>query len=297
MLHLANIHFQACFEATVYFWYFSLHPGLGIGIGYIMNAIKWDDTSLGKALGGQFHVVFLFNGTLCVFAMMVTLCSIKETPLKDLKTKKYLVEVAPGTNSARTTYHAEADGLYDEGRKEEAYGTFMQKSTQMPDGGRRRSHSGSVRSQASQGSRNRSFSGGSGHEGGGTDLEWDNSFDDRHFYDDELLTISKPDKALHSHIQFDENDEEGLTEPLLLPSSDSNNKRPVTRLRRSKSTASLKIEERERPASALQLLYSIVKMPKELRRLCLNHYLSWVAILPMYLFFTDYVGQAVYHGK
>ena len=66
---------------------------------------------------------------------------------------------------------------------------------------------------------------------------------------------------------------------------------------RRKSTTSLTDEETDAPASALQLLYSIVRMPPALRRLCISIYLAWSAFATVLLFFTDYVGQVVYHGE
>ena len=222
--------------------------GLGIGIGYVINAIDWEQTSLGKALGSQLRVVFLLNGTMCVLAMLATLCSINETPLRNLKTKKHVVDSTSVIAQPRAAYVKSNDNHNDK-KTDNIYGTFIDDSIQ--DTEKQRSHSESVNSHTSRRSHAKSSSG-SSCQLDGTDLEWDNSFDDRHFYENDLLTSK---------------------------------------------TTSLKIENRERPASALQLLYSIVKMPKELRRLCMNHFLSWVAMMPMYLFFTDYVGQAVYHGK
>ena len=56
-------------------------------------------------------------------------------------------------------------------------------------------------------------------------------------------------------------------------------------------------EEEEEPMSALQVLMSIFKMPREIRWLCLTHLFSWSGVLTIFLFFTDYVGQVVYNGK
>ncbi|XP_063952355.1 proton-associated sugar transporter A-like [Lytechinus pictus] len=52
----------------------------------------------------------------------------------------------------------------------------------------------------------------------------------------------------------------------------------------------------EEPASVLALLKSILHMPTELRCLCLNHYFGWAGMVTVLLFFTDFVGQAVYNG-
>ncbi|KAI8497124.1 hypothetical protein Bbelb_250730 [Branchiostoma belcheri] len=43
-------------------------------------------------------------------------------------------------------------------------------------------------------------------------------------------------------------------------------------------------------------LLSIIYMPKCLRILCLTNYLNWMALVSYSLYFTDFVGQAVYGG-
>lgn len=44
-------------------------------------------------------------------------------------------------------------------------------------------------------------------------------------------------------------------------------------------------------------LLSIVRMPKSLLILCLTNLFSWMSLLCYSLFFTDFVGQAVYGGN
>ncbi|XP_038044111.1 proton-associated sugar transporter A-like [Patiria miniata] len=52
----------------------------------------------------------------------------------------------------------------------------------------------------------------------------------------------------------------------------------------------------EDSVSVGRLLLSVVKMPRELRWLCLNHFLGWTGLLAIFLFYTDYVGEVVYKG-
>ncbi|XP_072036557.1 proton-associated sugar transporter A-like [Amphiura filiformis] len=54
--------------------------------------------------------------------------------------------------------------------------------------------------------------------------------------------------------------------------------------------------EEEEHMSALQVVVSIIKMPKEMRWLSITHLFSWSAVLTQFLFFTDYMGQVVYNG-
>lgn len=40
----------------------------------------------------------------------------------------------------------------------------------------------------------------------------------------------------------------------------------------------------------------MLKMPPELLRLCACHLLTWFSIIAEAVFFTDFMGQVIYHG-
>lgn len=40
----------------------------------------------------------------------------------------------------------------------------------------------------------------------------------------------------------------------------------------------------------------MLKMPSELLRLCVCHLLTWFSIIAEAVFFTDFMGQVIYHG-
>lgn len=40
----------------------------------------------------------------------------------------------------------------------------------------------------------------------------------------------------------------------------------------------------------------MLKMPSELLRLCICHLLTWFSIIAEAVFFTDFMGQVIYHG-
>lgn len=49
--------------------------------------------------------------------------------------------------------------------------------------------------------------------------------------------------------------------------------------------------------TTVQLLWlSMLKMPSELLRLCVCHLLTWFSIIAEAVFFTDFMGQVIYHG-
>lgn len=57
-----------------------------------------------------------------------------------------------------------------------------------------------------------------------------------------------------------------------------------------------KSKEEEESISAGKVLMSIIKMPCELRWLCLNHFIGWSALVSIFLFYTDYMAEVVYKG-
>ncbi|XP_031215717.1 membrane-associated transporter protein isoform X1 [Mastomys coucha] len=54
--------------------------------------------------------------------------------------------------------------------------------------------------------------------------------------------------------------------------------------------------QRQRTMSMKSLLRALVNMPSHYRCLCISHLIGWTAFLSNMLFFTDFMGQIVYHG-
>lgn len=59
-----------------------LSAGLGGGFGYVVGGIHWDQTSFGRALGGQLRVVYIFTAVTLSITTILTLVSIPERPLR-----------------------------------------------------------------------------------------------------------------------------------------------------------------------------------------------------------------------
>ncbi|XP_014593206.2 proton-associated sugar transporter A isoform X1 [Equus caballus] len=60
----------------------ALLAGLGGGFGYVVGGIHWDQTSFGRALGGQLRVVYIFTAVTLSITTVLTLVSIPERPLR-----------------------------------------------------------------------------------------------------------------------------------------------------------------------------------------------------------------------
>ncbi|KAF5912154.1 hypothetical protein HPG69_003430, partial [Diceros bicornis minor] len=55
-------------------------------------------------------------------------------------------------------------------------------------------------------------------------------------------------------------------------------------------------EQTRRTMTLKSLLRALVSMPPHYRYLCISHLIGWTAFLSNMLFFTDFMGQIVYHG-
>ncbi|NWI01464.1 S45A2 protein, partial [Tichodroma muraria] len=55
--------------------------------------------------------------------------------------------------------------------------------------------------------------------------------------------------------------------------------------------------EEKRQMTLKSLLRTLLSMPSHYRYLCVSHLFGWMAFLSNMLFFTDFMGQVVYHGN
>ncbi|MCJ8746143.1 hypothetical protein PDJAM_G00138480 [Pangasius djambal] len=62
------------------------------------------------------------------------------------------------------------------------------------------------------------------------------------------------------------------------------------------SSGDTESEEGEMETTVRLLWMSMLKMPKELLRLCLCHLLTWFSIIAEAVFYTDFMGQVIYEG-
>lgn len=62
------------------------------------------------------------------------------------------------------------------------------------------------------------------------------------------------------------------------------------------SSGDTESEEGEGETSVRLLWLSMLKMPKELTRLCLCHLLTWFSVIAEAVFYTDFMGQVIFEG-
>ncbi|XP_047419736.1 solute carrier family 45 member 4 isoform X4 [Sciurus carolinensis] len=63
------------------------------------------------------------------------------------------------------------------------------------------------------------------------------------------------------------------------------------------SSGDTESEEGESETTVRLLWLSMLKMPKELKRLCLCHLLTWFSVIAEAVFYTDFMGQVIFKGE
>ncbi|XP_075040695.1 membrane-associated transporter protein isoform X2 [Mixophyes fleayi] len=170
--------------------YHALLTGFGGALGYLVGAIDWGSTYLGRLMGSEFQVMFFLSASVFLLFLVVHLCSIPEIPMDDddgkQETKLLLAnEVLNAYGSIDTTQN--------------------------------------------------------GH-----------------------IKTELPRKRTLSHAEDDVKDD-----------TDKVQKRMTIK----------------------SLMTALMTMPAHYRYLCMSHLIGWTAFLSNMLFFTDYMGQIVYHGN
>ncbi|XP_051890098.1 membrane-associated transporter protein [Pristis pectinata] len=59
----------------------ALFTGIGGAMGYLVGAIEWKSTPLGRVLGSEYQVVYVFAASTFITFLTIHLCSIPEVPL------------------------------------------------------------------------------------------------------------------------------------------------------------------------------------------------------------------------
>uniref|UniRef100_A0A5F9CBK2 Solute carrier family 45 member 2 n=1 Tax=Oryctolagus cuniculus TaxID=9986 RepID=A0A5F9CBK2_RABIT len=65
-------------------FYQLLIKGFGGALGYLLGAMDWAHLGMGRMLGTEFQVMFFFSALVLTLCFIIHLCSISETPLRDV---------------------------------------------------------------------------------------------------------------------------------------------------------------------------------------------------------------------
>ncbi|XP_027376128.1 membrane-associated transporter protein isoform X1 [Bos indicus x Bos taurus] len=166
----------------------ALFTGLGGALGYLLGAIDWAHLELGRLLGTEFQVMFFFSSLVLTLCFIIHLCSIPETPLRDVAK-----DIPP--QQAPQDLALSSDKMYEYGSIEKVKNGYVNQELVL--------------------------------QGGKT-------------------------------------------------------KNPA--------------EQTQRTMTLRSLLRALRSVPPHYRCLCISHLIGWTAFLSNMLFFTDFMGQIVYHG-
>ncbi|XP_037828373.1 proton-associated sugar transporter A [Lucilia sericata] len=210
---------------------FTIMAGLGGFMGYSMGGINWDDTSLGRRLGGHVKAVFTIITFIFIACVTFTVTSFKEIPLWALAPSKT-------SKSARTETDHLQDGAIN-------YGTLENT------------------------------------EYNASELN-ENPFD----------KLTSNDVQQQSDYFKSNADENEIGETSFMATDGIQQQQEIyPNINENENVAA------EQPVENLShYLLSIVYMPHSLRMVCLTNLFCWMAHVCYSLYFTDFVGEAVFNG-
>uniref|UniRef100_A0A1A9VFU1 Proton-associated sugar transporter A n=1 Tax=Glossina austeni TaxID=7395 RepID=A0A1A9VFU1_GLOAU len=200
---------------------FTIMAGLGGFFGYSMGGINWDETSVGRRLGGHVKAVFTIITFIFVACVSLTITSFKEIPLWAIATSK-AKRPAAGTN------------LLDD--EQASYGAL-----------------------------------------------------DNAVFDD----TEQPPERQQSNYFADSTAEENVAETSFTPyEMDPEQQKQDQNI----SAAAGDKDSGQTVETLSHYLLSIIYMPHSLRMVCLTNLFCWMAHVCYSLYFTDFVGEAVFKG-
>ncbi|CAH1240127.1 SLC45A1 [Branchiostoma lanceolatum] len=314
----------------------SLHAlmgGLGGGVGYVVGGVDWDQTILTMWVGSGQRVVFTFAAVSFVLSAIVTLFSIKEIPLEkqdkmdgssgpvDNRPVSVMSDVSSICSLTPTTplttpvfsygavhsvnQNQSADVLHNHQASNDGNASANSEDDTVPDLKQfqtktRKEQKHMVTSSYRPLRRTRSMP---GDEIANMPkyVEEEKYFTDGYISEDEIRenpqggeqtnSVSRP-----SNLDITDDDDR----PRSVSFSEE-----VAALLQGKANGTTQTDSRESMDSdeeddvlTVRMLYmAIIKMPNVLKRLCFCHFLGWVAMEAILMFFTDFVGRTVFHGS
>ncbi|KAI8517155.1 hypothetical protein Bbelb_057360 [Branchiostoma belcheri] len=313
----------------------ALMGGLGGGVGYVVGGVDWDQTILATWVGSGQRVVFTFAAVSFVLSAIVTLFSIKEIPLEkqgktDVSSSDHvdnrpdsvmsdvtsICSLTPTTPLSLTTpifnygsvhsinrvqspddtnsHHTSNDGIASANSEDDTVPDLKQFQTKT-----RKEQRHMVTSSYRPLRRTQSMP---GDEIANVPkyVEEEKYFTDGYVSEEEVQENSRGREQTNNIPRpnnldlIDDNH----------PNSNSFNEEVTTLLQ---SNGTIRADSRESSDSdedekddvlTVRMLYmAVIKMPVVLKRLCFCHFLGWLAMEAILMFFTDFVGKTVFHGS
>ena len=247
------------------FMVYSFMVSLGGIVGYLITALDWSNTPLGKLLGGQERSAFTVLIVLFIFSLVFTLAVAQEQPLVHRRSRdKHLCLSSEDTDSPSTAITEKLDHIHQTLVKEKDLSLVIPNPDLGYDSGSNYSASEDF----------------SPSNGIGID------------------TQHKTLKHVQSQISVGGPSESG-SQRFFWIFPDRTCKIPFTRL----SVPLFRLDTFlhflwvRLYALLPQNLRTLFEMPTVLKRLALANFFSWTAVMGFNLFYTDFVGQFIYGGN
>ncbi|XP_066292611.1 membrane-associated transporter protein-like [Branchiostoma lanceolatum] len=282
-----------------------LFAGIGGFLGYSFSGIDWEDTFLGRTLGSEYHVIFVFAATSFVITALMNLSSIPEDSFRKHPTTAEAARQVGDKSGTRAASRPKRGGVVTLILGYESNGEVVMEPRYVS----RYGATHDVRSPPNHVMTSRTTHDvRTGTDGGIT-----------------FAILDPVSHVVRAPLPFRQHDR---TYPVLntLPTRNAPYDTPVENasydqeqslLETSSSMGSsetlLDVDETFEDISAEEargsttelpgkltmatLVRNVVRMPGELVRLCVAHLLGWMAFLCIVLFYTDFMGRAVYHGN
>ena len=256
---------------------FTVMAGLGGSVGYLMGGIDWESTGFGSALGGHVRVVFTLVLVLYIISVVLTITSFKEIPLSELN-----VSCEGLQKKVKKVKKAKYRKFVNESSEEEP--EHVQEDDQVD---RDIKPSGSILGSAA------TTSYGTLHSDNRTTVYRNiNESNGEEYVASPDIKITSSSVTVSDQTHRHTNDCGPFTEELYTKQYDASNDKHATKLDDRSRRYSNVLED----VSLKTYLKSIILLPRSLLILCLTNLFCWMSLVCYSLYFTDFVGQAVYGG-
>ena len=256
---------------------FTVMAGLGGSVGYLMGGIDWESTGFGSALGGHVRVVFTLVLVLYIISVVLTITSFKEIPLSELNVSHEGLQ-----KKVKKVKKAKYRKFVNESSEEET--EPVQEDDQVVTNIK---PSGSILGSAA------TTSYGTLHSNNRTTVyrNINESNGEEYVASPDNKNTSSPEPV--SDENYRHTHECGpFTEKLYTKQYDASNDIHATKMDDKSRRYSNVLED----VSLKTYLKSIILLPRSLLILCLTNLFCWMSLVCYSLYFTDFVGQAVYGG-
>lgn len=267
---------------------FTIMAGMGGSVGYLLGAFNWERTHFGQNLGGHERIVFTLVLVIYLLFVTLTVTSIKEMPLSKLGVRKENLQKPKKTKS-----HKKYRKFVNEESSSEE---------ETPLGSKHQHGSGSdsikLKNIDTKQHRYGSISDYTGHSGKSKNPQ---SNINQSSPDNTITIMEKPEASFENKSQTDSKNRTAATlsaenhGPIHLDVAKHCKVNP-NELKPAELMASVDIDLLPADVSLKTYLLSIVHMPRSMLILCITNLFCWMSLVCYSLYFTDFVGQAVYGG-